>query len=73
LEISDVPVQVYQDGWVTLWKQVELGPVFLLTIWWLVQQLFGITLWLIGFTMRVIVGVFWFTLGFILGFRLFSR
>ncbi|QFU15151.1 hypothetical protein [Microvirga thermotolerans] len=66
------PVQVYQDDWATLWEQVELGPVILVTIWWLVQQLFWIALWMIGFTARVLVGLLWFTLGFVVGFRVFS-
>lgn len=71
-EARSKSAQVYQDDWATLWGQVELGPVVLVTAWWLLRQFFWAAIWMIGFTARVVVGLLWFILGFIVGFRVFS-
>ena len=70
--ISTSPT-TYGDDRGTLWRQIESGPVILLTIWWIVRQLFLVLVWIVGFTARVVVGLLWFVLGFVVGFRLFSR
>jgi hypothetical protein len=61
-EARSTPVQVYRDDWELIWGETPIVPVILLTIWWIVQQLFWAAVWLAGFALRVLVGLlflFW--------------
>jgi len=71
--VRDTSTVVYAGAWETLRAQTPIGIVILLTMIWIVQQCFWAALWMIGFTARVLVGIFWFALGFLFGFRFFSR
>jgi len=72
-EVRDTSPTDYANAWQTLRAQTPISLVTVLTIIWIAQQLFWAALWLIGLTLRVLVGIFWFALGFLLGFRAFSR
>lgn len=73
VDVRETAPVVYANAWKTLRTQTPIGVVILLTIIWIAQQCFWAVLWMIGFTARVLVGIFWFGLGFLLGFRAFSR
>jgi hypothetical protein len=53
--------------------QPPIGLIILLTVIWVAEQLFWAALWTIGFAVRVIIGLLWFALGLLIGFRAFSR
>jgi len=73
---TDVPttsVNIYEDNQATIWGQIGWGPVLLTVVSWLLEQVFWALVWIARIAVRIVIGLLWFTLGFVVGFRMFSR